>query len=319
MKHFQKIGISFICVLYASICHPLLAEQVKKEKIIFLINELTPTHSINKSFENIDIIGFDVCDECQKHLPSLKYEFSPGKQFCLIFYCRKNRIKDNSPAENKLRTSRAVFAHQNGGYFWSTKTEFLQGKPESKASKEEWKIGGIYKIQYNFKVPEFALPGKYKLKGVNATSVKPDVGRLITFDSIKINIKSEEAYDSGIIKEYDLSLEECLLNPAYLENQQIIFFWTGNLEFFIRKNLSDFKKIIVVAKGTSALGVYPLLKIYAEKDEIGSVFINSEWNQYEFDLKLNKETHVLKVRFDNDGNWNGENRDMHVKMIKLIR
>lgn len=318
MRHLQEISILLICSLYVLVCHSLLSEQVRKEKIISQINKLTPTHSINKSFENIDIIGFDVCDESQNRLASSKFEFSPGNQFYLIFYCRKNRSKDISPAENKLRTSRAVFAHQNGGYFWSKKTDFLQWKPESKASKEEWKIGGIYRIQFNFKVPEYALPGKYKLKGVNATSVRPEIQRLIAFDRIKINIIRKKTYDSRIIKDYDLSLEECLLNPAFLGNQQIIFFWTGNIEFFIEKNLSNFKKIIVAAKGTSALGICPLLKIYAEKEEIGSVFINSEWNQYEFDLKVNKETHILKVRFDNDGRGAGENRDMYVNMIKLI-
>ena len=79
------------------------------------------------------------------------------------------------------------------------------------------------------------------------------------------------------------------------------------------------KKIIVIARGSPALGVYPLLKVYVDKKEIGNVYVNSEWNKYEFDLKLEKEGHILKVRFDNDGGGPGEDRNMYVKMIKLVR
>jgi len=56
-----------------------------------------------------------------------------------------------------------------------------------------------------------------------------------------------------------------------------------------------------------------------DKKEIGNVYLNSKWNEYEFDLKLDKESHILKVRFNNDAGRPGENRDMYVKMIKLVR
>ncbi len=42
-------------------------------------------------------------------------------------------------------------------------------------------------------------------------------------------------------------------------------------------------------------------------------------DEFEFPINLNKEAHLLKIRFDNWGGWHGEIRDLFVNKIKLVR
>jgi hypothetical protein len=168
-------------------------------------------------------------------------------------------------------------------------------------------------------VPEFALPGRYKLKLFKEKAQSPRHLGLIIFDKINIIIKSPKIYKSEKFEDYNLSIKGCLLNSAVQRDEYIAFLWTGNIEFFIDKDIRKFNKIIITAKGIPAFGVYPLLKVYVDKKEIGNVYVNSEWRKYEFDLKLDKEGHILKVRFDNDAVGPGEDRNMYVKIIKLVR
>ena len=297
----------------------LMSQSVRKEKINSLIKELTPTHTIKKSFKNLDIIGFDVLDENKKRITSSKFKFYSGHQFYIVLYGKRKITEGKASAENKLERCKAVLVHQNGGYFWSMNTSYLLGKQEIKDARKEWEIGGIYKVRFAFEAPEYALPGRYKLKLFKEKAQFPKHLRLIAFDKINIIIKSPKIHKSEKFEDYNLSRKGCLLNPAVQSNEYIAFPWTGNIKFYINRDLRNFNKIIVIAKGTPALGVYPLLKIYVDKVEIGNVYVNSEWNEYEFDLKLNKERHILKVRFNNDGVGPGEDRNMYVKMIKLVR
>lgn len=297
----------------------LTFQSIKKEKIIALIGDLTPSNSIKKSFKNIDIIGYDILNENKRRLTSSKFKFYKGNKFYLVLYGKRKISEGLAPRENKLGKCKAVLEHQKRGYFWSMETTFHLGKKKIEESPQEWEIGGIYKIRFTFIIPEFALPGKYKLKIVNEKSALPNVGRLRIFDKIKITTKCKKTHKSEKIEDYNLPLESCLLNPAIQRSEHIYFPHTGNIEFFIDKDLRNFQKIIITARGTLAFGVYPLLKTYVHQKEIGSVYVNGDWKQYEFDLKLDKESHILKVRFDNDGKGPGENRNMYVKMIKLVR
>jgi hypothetical protein len=295
-----------------------MPQSIKKEKINSSIKELTPTHSVKKSFKNIDIIGFDVLDENKNRLTSSKLKFYSGNKFYIVLYGKRKRSEGKAPAENKLEKCKAMLEHRKGGYFWSKRTAYVLGAKEIEDAFEEWEIGGIYKIRFEFEVPEFALPGRYKLKTHRENSSHPGES-ILTIDAIKINIKRQKIPQREITEDYNLSLDGCLLNPADQRKIDVVFYWTGNIEFYIDKDLINFKKIIVSARGSSALGVYPLLKVYVDKKEIGNVYVNSEWNKYEFDLKLEKEGHILKVRFDNDGGGSGEDRNMYVNLIKLVK
>jgi len=297
----------------------LMSQSARKEKINSLVEELTPTYTIKKSFKNLDIIGFDVLDENRKRITSSKFKFYSGNQFYIVLYGKKKVTEGKASAENKLERCKAFLVHHNGGYFWSENTSYLIGKQEIKDTWEEWKIGGIYKVRFAFEVPEFALPGRYRLELFKEKAQLPKHLRLITLDKINIIIQSSKIHKSEKFEDYNLSLKGCLLNPAVQRNKYIAFPWIGNIIFYIDRDLRNFKKIIISAKGTPALGVYPLLKIYIDKKEIGNVYVNREWNEYEFDIKLNKERHILKVSFNNDGGGPGEDRNMYIKMIKLVR
>lgn len=297
----------------------LVPQSTRKEKINTLIKELTPTYPIKYSFNNLDIIGFDVLNESKNRLASAKFTFIPESQFYIVIYGRRKETDVKPPGKNKLEKCKAALIHHNGGYFWSTKTAYFLGEQEVDDFSKAWQIGGIYKVRFAFKAPEFALPGKYKLILFKEKAQFPLHLKLITFDRIKIKIKRSKTHKSEKIEDYNLPLEGCLLNPAIKGRKSISFPWTGNIELFIDKNLRNFKKIIISARGTPAQGEYPLLKVFVNKKELGSVYINSEWNKYEFDLKLNEEAHILKVRFDNDGGGQGEDRNMLVNMIKLVK
>lgn len=308
--------IMFVSLLLNS---ALTSQSIKKEKINSSIKVLTPTHSIKKSFKNINIIGFDVLDENKNRVTSSRFKFYPGNKFYIVLYGKRKRTEGKAPTENKLENCKAILEHRNGGYFWSKKTSYLLGEKEIEENWEEWQIGGIYKIRFTFEVPKFALLGRYKLKLFQEKAQFPRYLRLITFDRIKTTIKSPKIHKSEEVEDYILPLGSCLLNPAIQSNGYIVFPWTGNIEFYIDRDIKNFNKIVITVKGTPAFGVYPLLKVYVDKLEIGSAYVNSEWNEYEFDINVDKKSHLLKVRFDNNAGGQGEDRNMFVNMIKLVK
>ena len=321
MSYLQKIlkCLFLIGSLSLSMNFVLKSQSLQEEKIDSLISELTPTHTIKKSYKNLCIIGFDVFDEKMECVTSSKFRFHPGDQFFIVLYGERKMTEAKTPAENKLERCKAHLAYQNGGYFSSMNTSYPLGEREIKDTWEEWQIGGIYKIKFTFKVPECAYPGKYTLILIKEKIMDPSVGKLFTIDEIKIDIKRSKIPKGEINYEYNLPLEGCLLNPAVQRNEYIALLWTGSIKFYVGRDLRSFNKVIIRARGTPAAGVYPLLKIYVDKKEIGDVYLNSEWKEYEFDLKLDKENHLLIVRFDNDDMKRGEDRDMYIKMIKLVR
>ena len=297
----------------------LESQSIKNERINYLIKELTPSYSLKENFRNVDIIGYDILNENKERIRAAKFDFYTQNKIYVILYGKRKITGTIAPEENKFPRCKALLEHQDGGYFWSTNTSYVVGTQEKQDFSEEWKIGGIYKIQFAFKVPKYALPGKYRLRIMDEKAGRSDSGRLISFDKIKIFIKRPKAHKKEIFKDYDLSLDGCLLNPAVKRRKQIDFYWTGNIEFYINEDLRNFKKIIISARGTPALGIYPLLKIYADKREIAHFNVKGEWSEYELDLRLDKENHILKVRFDNDGGGPGEDRNMYVRMVKLVR
>jgi len=179
----------------------LNSQSLHKEKIDSLINELTPTHTIKKSYKNLSLIGFDVLDEKMKRITSSKFRFHPGDQFYIVLYGKRKMTEGKAPGENKIESCNAVFKYHNGGYFWNTKTFYLLGEKEIEGFMGEWQIGGIYKIRFPFKVPEFTLPGEYTLIMRSEKFKHPSIGRLITFNEIQIDIKKSEIQKSE--KNYD--------------------------------------------------------------------------------------------------------------------
>jgi len=102
-------------------------------------------------------------------------------------------------------------------------------------------------------------------------------------------------------------------------HDSMIFPLTGDIDFFVNQDIKEYKKIVITAKGTPAFEIFPLLKVFIQQNEIGSVYISEDWKQYEFNLILNKESHVLKIRYSNDAKNLQENRNMYVKTVKLVR
>ena len=49
------------------------------------------------------------------------------------------------------------------------------------------------------------------------------------------------------------------------------------------------------------------------------MFIKDQWREYEFDIKPKKNNHTLKVRFDNDKKGPGQDRNMYIKKIELMK
>jgi len=320
-KRYYKV-IKYLTSVYAVFLLldiPVVSQSIEKTKTNSIIKELTPTYPIKENLKNLSIIGFDILDGKRNRLTHSRFKFYPGEQFYIVLYGKKKRISGITPSKNKQCKIKAVFEYQKGGYFCSTNTSYFLGKNEIKETLGEWQIGGVFKIQFSFKVPKLALPGKYKLITVKEKASRPGIGKLKTFNKIKIILKRPKTIRSKINKYYNLQLEDGILNPAIIRAKNAVFLWTGNIKYFLDRDIKNFNKIIISAKGTPARGVYPLLTVYIDKIEIGTVYINSEWNNYEFDLKLTKEAHILKIRFANDYSDNREDRNMYVNMIKLVR
>ena len=164
----------------------LTSQSTRKEKIDVLIKELTPTHSLQKSLNsNLEIIGYDVLDKNMNSLTFSKFKFHSGNLFYIVLYGKRIRVRGKGAIDNNLEGYNAFLEHQDGGYFWCTKTSFLIGGQEIGGNSKDWQIGGIYKVQFVFKIPEFALPGKYTLKIVKNKPAPHAAARLITIDKIK--------------------------------------------------------------------------------------------------------------------------------------
>jgi len=290
----------------------------KKEAIKTSIEDLTPTFSLNSSVGNVDLTGFDVFYK-KNILTSPKVRLHPKEPFQVIIFAKKklsDAIKQSEKSFDKLK---ACLKHQRGGYFWCDNAKYLSDKQESDLIGEEWKIGGVYKIRLSFTVPLFALPGKYLLTLVDEKVDVPYMGTLGTIEKLKISIIVKPKKEKTRLEDYNLPLDQCLLNNAVMLHDSMIFPLTGDIDFFVNQDIKEYKKIVITAKGTPAFEIFPLLKVFIQQNEIGSVYISEDWKQYEFNLILNKESHVLKIRYSNDAKNLQENRNMYVKTVKLVR
>jgi len=320
-KRYEKINKNLFLseLLLILIVVGASAQFIKKYRINNLIESLTPSRKIELTYKNINIIGYDILDKNKKCLTPHNIKFYPGNKFYLVLYGKRKITKRKTPKENRMPPCKACLEYKNGGYFWSKNTSYLLGNQWINKNPEEWKIGGIYKIMFSFKVPEYALPGEYKFNITKEKSAVPYMERLITLNSPKIIVIPYKIHKNKKDENKDLLLEGCLLNPAVYAKGYIAFYWTGNIEFYIDEDIRNFKKIVITAKGEPAFDEYPLLKIYINEKEIAGNYINGQWNKYEFDLKLKKESHILKVRFDNDEGGLGEDRNMYVRTVKFVR
>lgn len=290
-----------------------------KEKLEGQISELKPSYSIQKNFKNLEIIGFDVLDGEETVLTSKKFSFLRGSDFYVVLYGRRKIFRSESPTANFLPECKAVMEYQNGGVFWSRKTTYSWRSQRGACVPKEWQIGGVYKMKFAFRVPSLAFPGKYRLKIFGEEVSNPVLNSIIALDEIKINVNRTTSLKDNNITKYNLPLHGCLLNPAFIGREALYFLWTGNVEYYLDESFKNFSKIIVSAKGTPADGVYPLLKIYVGQKEIGNTYVNDRWMEYKFDLKLIQEGNILKIRFDNDYKKQGQDRNMYVRKIELMK
>lgn len=319
----DKKSKNFICLFRLIFFFVLLSLSIfpqfdKNEKLKAQISELIPSHSFIKSCRNFEIVGFDVLNHEEIVLSSKKFSFLPGDYFYVVLYGRRKIFKSKSPQSNFFPECKASMEHQNGAYFWSIKILYPLQNLEDKVKPVEWEIGGLYKIKFAFRVPSLVLPGKFRLRIFEEKIGNPLMGSLIDLDEIKINIEKKKGVEIKRNR-YNLPLNECLLNPAVVRKDCIYFYWTGNVEYFFSESLENYSKIIISAMGTPAYAIYPLLKLYIGEKEVGNMFIKDQWRDYEFDLKPKKNSHILKIRFDNDTKEQGQDRNMRIKKIELIK
>jgi hypothetical protein len=255
-KHLHQITL-----LLVSFSLLIFSQSNIKVKLKVHIKELTPSHSVVSSLKNIEIIGFDVLDEQERVLTSKKFNFLRGDDFYIVIYARRKITKAESPEANFLPECEAAMKYQNGGYFLSKNTSYIWGNRNDRYVPEEWKIGGVYKIQFHFRLPSLAPPGKYKLRIFEEKADNQEIISLIDLNGIKVNIERIKNFKDEDISYYDVLLHECLLNKAVLKEDGIYFFWTGDVEYFFDQSLRNYSKIRIFAKGTPADSVFPLLEI----------------------------------------------------------
>ena len=76
----------------------------------------------------------------------------------------------------------------------------------------------------------------------------------------------------------------------------------------------------VVASGTPAAGVYPLVAVRIDGQEIGRVPLTSgNWRPYPLNVELDRGAHELELAFLNDRNQEGEDRNLMLDKIVFFR
>ena len=95
--------------------------------------------------------------------------------------------------------------------------------------------------------------------------------------------------------------------------------WTGTIDALI--NLPEGKAVIKVqARGSPAYGIWPLMIVELDGEEIGETFVESpEWEEYIFKIDTDGKIKVLSVTFPNDaGNGKEEDRNLYVGKIAVM-
>ena len=157
--YFKLILFAFFLI---SVSHGLLFSQsLDQEQLDRAINALNPHHSLKASLPNIDIIGFDIKDKDGNRLGKPEHIFSEQDRFDIVLYCQKNPLEPLNLKENKLENYTALLRHANGSYIRSQGMTSFLGHKEVVIHPEDWQVGGVYKIQFSFKVPPSAAFGKY--------------------------------------------------------------------------------------------------------------------------------------------------------------
>jgi len=288
----------------------LFSQNIQKGKIDSRIKELTPSHHLDKRYKHIEIIGFDVLDENKE--PFKSENFFQEDIFYIVLYFKKKIVSRSGPSVEAFYKCKAVFEYVEGGYFWSKASiyNFYQDKHLNLSSQEQ-QIGGIYKRAFKFKIPKYATPGKYRLKLVKENDPLPRRGELLNIEDVVIHVQ-KKSQEKAYFDELNLSLDDCLLNPARATPNKIRYSWFGSAKFYINNDLKDYEKIIIIGKGSIYKESFSLLKISTEHKEIGEAILSSEYKEYEFELKLKKESHILDVqRFKGGG--------MTIKLIRLCK
>jgi hypothetical protein len=76
----------------------------------------------------------------------------------------------------------------------------------------------------------------------------------------------------------------------------------------------------LVASGTSAQGVYPLVEVQFDGSKVGQVQLSAgNWRSYYLDVELTAGDHELRLVFVNDANIGGEDRNLKLDKVTFYR
>ncbi len=76
----------------------------------------------------------------------------------------------------------------------------------------------------------------------------------------------------------------------------------------------------LVASGTPAAGVYPLVEVSLDGKALGKIQLTTgQWRSYYLDLDLPQGKHVLRLAFVNDFSTGGEDRNLNLDKVSFYR
>ena len=80
----------FVSSFFAFFVIAIFSQPSKKEKLSYLIRELSPPYSLYQRLgENLEIVGYDVLDENRNHIKSAKFTFFRETKFYVILYIKR--------------------------------------------------------------------------------------------------------------------------------------------------------------------------------------------------------------------------------------
>ncbi len=178
--------------LFLSLGSSLLAQTIQREKIISSIHQLTPSRQLQENFLNMDIIGFDILDRKKAPLAPSEYTFFLENKLYIVLYGKKRTPGKNLDPENKFENYLVVLRNSvDGSFIRSTNTTYILGDQSVNTAPENWRIGGVYKIQFFFEIPKFAQIGEYQLRFTPKKAVLQSEN-IFRLKSIHINIEKRK-------------------------------------------------------------------------------------------------------------------------------
>ena len=266
--------------------------------------------------EGIRVIGCDFLNNKNEIIKTEIPSFNRGDEFYYVLYYK---LDDPLPHKNTMLSSDYVLPIGKivllGAYFEAIRPSSftVQSAGGTHVAFSNLKEGEVYKQIFRMKIPRYSLPGKYEivLKKDNIPS-SPHGKQYVQIIVPQVERPNESSKDLMVIP-----ASEFLLNPAVPLGSEVLFPWTGDIVGYIADSSHSFIHIVIRARGDQALGVYPLLKVFINEKEAGQSFVNQGWRDYKFKIDNEKGPFRLRIRFDNNAEGKGEDRNMFVQWVKL--